>query len=141
MDLIRRLLVDHSRKAQVVVAAAVMAWCVAAALYNLTTASRPRHPIAVLEAQFASLIPYLPASGEVGFLEHYADPGAEDAVKTWYTAQYALAPRIVAARPGAEFLIVADGTAHPSSDPRLEEYFRVVTVEGGHQLYRRLLVR
>ena len=120
-------------------AVAAMAWCLAAAVYNVRTAWNPRHPIADLEAQFSALIPHLPTRGEVGFLEHHDAPGTADAARTWYTAQYALSPRLVVSRLGPEFLIVAAGTAHPDGDRRLEGYVHIHTVPGRHQLYRRLV--
>jgi len=114
-----------------------MIWCIAAAAMNVAFVPTPRHAIADLEAEFAALIPHLPPRGEVAFLEHHHAPGSEDAVRTWYTAQYALSPRIVVARLGPEFLIAARGTVHPDGDARLEGYVRIHTGPGGHDIYRR----
>jgi hypothetical protein len=91
------------------------------------------------EAGFRALVPYLPAVGTVGYLEPDADDQPGDAVRMHYTAQYALVPRVVLARPGSEFMIVPRGTVRADEDPRLEGYHVVATVTAGHQLYRRLM--
>jgi hypothetical protein len=117
----------------------LLAWCVAA---STASARRPHSsgvsPVGALEAEFAALLPSLPERGEVGFLDRYIDAGTEDAVRAWFTAQYALAPRVVVSRTGPEFLIVANGAAHPDGDPRLEGYALVESVPGGHRLFQRV---
>lgn len=135
MQLVRAL----GRRWHMLLAGIVMTWCLVAAVDNLRHAGTPRHPIAELESQFAALIPHLPPHGEVGFLEHHDMPASEDAVRTWYTAQYALSPRIIVGRHGTEFLIAAHGNAHPAGDARLDGYVPVHTGPGGHQIYRRFL--
>lgn len=115
------------------------AWCAAMTLSALRApAPAPRvQPIAALESEFVALSQHLPARGVVGFLDHHERSGAEETVRAWFTAQYALVPRVIVSRTGPEFLIVADGAAHPDGDPRLDGYAHVTTVSGGHRLYRR----
>lgn len=94
--------------------------------------------MARLEREFRVLIPDLPSSGDIGYLERYEEGGSVEAVRTHYAAQYALAPRIIVARTGSEFVIVADGTERPGGDPRLRGYFQVARTPAGHRVFRRL---
>jgi hypothetical protein len=80
----------------------------------------------------------LPPAGDVGYLDRYENAGDETVVRARYAAQYALAPRVLLPRVGAEFLIVADDTARPGGDPRLDGYFLVAATPAGHRLFRRL---
>lgn len=97
----------------------------------------PVDPMAQLEAGFRELIPELPPSGEIGYLEQYGEGVSVDAVRTHYAAQYALAPRIVVGRTGQEFVIVANGTERPGGDPRLRGYVQVARTPAGHRVFRR----
>jgi hypothetical protein len=54
-----------------------------------------------------------------------------------YAAQFALTPRVVVARTGPEFLIVARDTARPNGDPRLDGYHLAASLPNGHRLFRR----
>jgi len=114
----------------------LLAWCLVAA-FSAFRLSRPPDPIAGLDAEFSALAEHLPARDLIGFLDRHENTGTDDAARTWYTAQYALAPRVVVSRVGPEFLIVARGAARPGGDPRLDGYTHVETVAGGHRLYRR----
>lgn len=134
----RTVLVRLGRVARSAALAGLLAWCVVAAL-SAFRLLRPPDPIADLDAEFSALAEYLPPRGLVGFLDRYADGGTDDAARTWFTAQYALAPRVVVSRVGPEFLIVARGAAQPGGDPRLDGYTHIETVAGGHRLYRRNL--
>ena len=117
-------------------------WCVVAAVSAHLAAWRPReNPAAQFDAEFSEFAGHLPARGEIGYLEPHQDAGSEDAVRTRYLAQYALSPRVVVARVGPEFVIVALDAAHPEGDPRLDGYAHVTTVRGGHRLFRRLTNR
>ena len=115
-----------------------MAWCLVAA-FSAFQFSRAPDPTDDLDAEFSALAEHLPPRGLVGFLDRYADGGTDDAARTWFVAQYALAPRVVVSRVGPEFLIVASGAAKPGGDPRLDGYIHIETVAGGHRLYRRNL--
>ena len=115
----------------------LLAWCLAAALSALLTALRqPRDPMAELEASFAPFAFELPPFGEIGYLE--AAVGGDEAERTYYAAQYALVPRVIVARTGPEFLIVAGGSER-ERDPRLEGYFLARPLPNGHRLFRRLV--
>jgi hypothetical protein len=114
----------------------VLGWCLVAA-FQAFQLSHPLDLIADLDEEFSLLAEHLPPYGQVGFLDRYENGGTDDAVRTWYTAQYALAPRVVVSRVGPEYLIVARGAARPAGDPRLEGYTHIETVAGGHRLYRR----
>ncbi len=98
----------------------------------------PADSMARLEAEFLPLASYLPAQGEVGYLERYDEPGGDDEVRTHYAAQYTLVPRVVVARLGQEFVIVPRDAAQPGGDPRLDGYFLVTRAASGHSVYRRL---
>jgi hypothetical protein len=115
----------------------LLTWCLAAAVSALLTAARqPRDPMPELEASFAPFVIELPASGVVGYLE--APVGGAEAERAYYAAQYALVPRVIVARTGPEFLIVARGTAREGGDPRLEGYFPIRHLPNGHRLFWRL---
>ena len=94
---------------------------------------------AALESEFRELVPQLPPTGVVGYLERYVDADAVEAVRMHYLAQYALVPRIVERGTGPEFLIVARGTEAPGGDFRLEGYFPVANYSSGHRVYRRFV--
>jgi len=117
--------------------ACVLGWCLVAA-FQAFQRSHPSDLIADLDAEFSLLAEHLPPRGPVGFLDRYEDGGTDDAVRSWYTAQYALAPRVLVSRIGPEYLIVARGAARPAGDPRLGGYTHIETVAGGHRLYRRI---
>jgi len=122
-----------------VLAGPLLAWCLLAAVSSLQTSlARNRDPMGELEAEFRPFALELPATGEVGYLEHYGD-ATDDTVRMHYAAQYALVPRVVVGRVGPEFLIVARGTARPQGEPRLDGYFRVAAFPSGHRLFRRLV--
>jgi hypothetical protein len=84
---------------------------------------------------FAELLP--PGATTIGYLEQYDGAGSDEVVRTYYAAQYALAPIVVEPRVGAEFVIVARGTARPDGDPRLEPYHVAAALPTGHRLFRR----
>lgn len=123
---------------QVVLGGLVLAWCLAAAIGSLRAVhARPRDPMSLQEAEFRALAPYLPRRGEVGYLEPDADDLSGDAVRAHYAAQYALAPLVVVARTGPDFLIVPRGTVRPEADERLAGYGLALALPSGHALYRR----
>lgn len=126
---------DRVRRVLAVVA---VAWAVVAALSAASAARRtPVDPMARLEAEFLPLAAALPVRGEIGYLERYENGGAEDAVRTHYAAQYALTPRVVRARTGQEFVVVAAGHDRPGGDPRLRGYAPVASSPAGHRVFRR----
>ena len=113
-------------------------WALLAAGSALRSAlALPVDPMASLESEFAALIPELPPSGQIGYLERYQDGGSVEAVRMHYAAQYALAPRIIVGRTGSEFVIVALGTERPGGDPRLSGYVQVARTPAGHRVFRR----
>lgn len=117
----------------------LLAWCVTAAAAGLQDArALPDDPMARLDAEFlpfASLLP--PDTATIGYLEQHDGAGSDDVVRTYYAAQYALAPIVVEPRVGAAFVIVARGTARPDGDERLEPYQVVAALPTGHRLFRR----
>jgi hypothetical protein len=116
-----------------------MLWALAAGVAAVFDArERPLDPMPELQRQFAGLARYLPGHGVIGYLQAYENAGDEEAVRMHYAAQYTLVPRVVVTRTDTEFLIVARGTERPGGDPRLDGFYRVATVSGGHRLYRRL---
>jgi hypothetical protein len=122
-----------------VLATLALAWSLVAALSAVrTVVSLPPDSMQRLEAEFRELAPRLPPTGEIGYLDRYENAGDDAAVRSWYAAQYALAPRVVVSETGPEFLIVADGTERPGGDDRLAGYFLVTTTAAGHRLFRRL---
>ena len=122
-----------------VLATLALAWSLVASASALRTALLlPPDPMQRLDAEFRELAPRLPPTGEVGYLDRYENAGDDAVVRARYAAQYALAPRVVLARTGPEFLIVADDTERPGGDPRLDGYFLVTTTSAGHRLFRRL---
>lgn len=127
------------RVGPILVGAALLAWAVdnAWVTWGIATA-RPIDQTAALDRTFRSLSPYLPPFGEVSFLEPDSDDNPGDPVQLHYVAQYALVPRTVHARPGAEFIIVPRGTIRPEADPRLAGFYPIVTLDSGDRLYRRL---
>lgn len=118
--------------------AVVLAWCLAVAWTARSAAiTRPSDIMPELDRQFTLFDRQLPRLGVVGFLEPTKDAGAPEAVQIYYAAQYALAPRVVVPRVGAEFVIVPVGAASGDDDPRLTGYQRVGTSRDGHRLFRR----
>jgi hypothetical protein len=126
-------------RAQQMLAALAVGWALVAAIGAVRGArAQPLDPMERLEAEFRQLAKNLPPAGEVGFLDRYVDAGAEDAQRTHFAAQYALVPRVVLARVGLEFMIVAQGAAQPDHEARLAGYFLVSATPEGHRVYRRL---
>jgi hypothetical protein len=124
---------------QRVLAALGVAWSLLTAGAALRAArALPADPMARLEREFRVLVTDLPSTGVIGYLERYEGGGAVDAVQMHYAAQYALAPRIVVARTGSEFVIVASGTERPGGDARLDGYVAVTRTAAGHRVFRRL---
>ena len=118
----------------------LLSWSLLAAFSTVQDGlTREADPIAELEAEFLALTFDLPASGLIGYLEAHADAGTDAAVRMYFAAQYALAPRVVVGRIGPEFLIVARGTERPSGDSRLNGYHQVAAFPSGHRVYRRLV--
>lgn len=122
-----------------VLATLVLAWSLVAGASAVRVArALPPDPMRRLEAEFLELAPRLPPAGEIGYLDRYENAGDEAVVRERYAAQYALAPRVMVARTGPEFLIVAHDTERPGGDDRLAGYFLVSTTPAGHRLFRRL---
>jgi hypothetical protein len=122
-----------------VLATLALAWSLVAGASALRMAlTMPPDPMQRLEAEFLELAPRLPSAGDIGYLDRYENAGDEAVVRARYAAQYALAPRVVVARTGPEFLIVAHDTERPGGDARLNGYFLVATTSAGHRLFRRL---
>ena len=117
---------------------AALAWGLLAALSALETArSLDPDPTAELEAAFRPLASELPATGTIGYLEHYATAGSDAEVRRYYAAQYALAPLVIVSRTGPEYLLVAAGTADPAGDARLDGYVLAALFPNEHRVYRR----
>lgn len=113
-----------------------MVWCLAAGVSALRVArERAPDPMPVLQAEFEVFAPYLPARGDIGYLEQRE--GGDEAVRTYYAAQYALVPRVILSRVGPEFLIVPRGAAQ-EDDERLQGFHELKIFASGHRLFRRL---
>jgi hypothetical protein len=122
-----------------VLATLALAWSLVASASALRTVlPLPPDRMGQLEAEFLELAPRLPPTGEIGYLDRYENAADEAVVQARYAAQYTLAPRVVVARTGPEFLIVAHDTERPGGDSRLNGYFLVTTTSAGHRLFRRL---
>jgi hypothetical protein len=96
------------------------------------------------DRMYRSLIPWLPASGRVGYLQP-ADWPSPLAVQRFYLAEYALAPRLVALGTDAEFVIVTqeamargDGERASPPDKRLDGFLPVRSFESGIHIFRRI---
>ena len=96
------------------------------------------------DRMYRSLIPWLPASGRVGYLQP-ADWPSPQAIQRFYLAEYALAPRLVALGTDAEFVIVtpeakAHGGGEKTSlpDTRLDGFVLVRRFESGIHIFRRV---
>jgi hypothetical protein len=127
-------------RVQQILASLAVGWALVASIGAVRGArAQPLDPMKRLEAEFRPLAKDLPPAGEVGFLDRYVDAGAEDAQRVHFAAQYALVPRVVLARVGLEFMIVAQGAAQPDYDPRLDGYYLVSTTPEDHRVYRRLV--
>jgi hypothetical protein len=123
---------------QRVIGGALLVWCLLAAASAFRVAlARDRDPIARLDEEFRALVFDLPTRGVIGYLEPYEDAGSNAAIRAYYAAQYALAPRVLVGRVGPEFLIVPHGTPRPGGDPRLDGYDLVATSPSQHRVYRR----
>jgi hypothetical protein len=98
-------------------------------------------PVGRLDRTFAALKPFLPSTGRVGYLQPDDWPG-EDAIRTFYLAEYALTPRIVTLGTAAEFLIVVPAAGvtpdTAADDPRLEGFVLVRRFDAGVLLFRRV---
>jgi hypothetical protein len=120
------------------VCAVVLVWSVvSAAAACRDAAMRASNPVAALEAEFRTLAPALPSSGEVGFLRYDVDDDRADRVMVYYVAQYALVPRLVLKRTDLEFLIVARDAVRPGIDERLAGFVPVASSREGHRVYQR----
>src|SRR6478735_4961917 len=79
-----------------VLAMLALAWSLVAGASAVRAAlAQPPDPTQRLEAEFVELVPRLPPSGEVGYLDRYQNAGDDDALRARYAAQYAFAPRVL----------------------------------------------
>lgn len=104
----------------------------------------PPDVIELHDRMYRSLIPWLPASGRVGYLQP-ADWPSHQAIQRFYLAEYALAPRLVALGTDADFVIVTPeartrggGENASLPDTRLDGFWRVRSFESGIHLFRRV---
>jgi hypothetical protein len=104
----------------------------------------PSDIVELHDRMYRSLIPWLPVSGRVGYLQP-ADWPSPQAIMRFYLAEYALAPRIVALGTDAEFVIVtpeamAQGSGERASIPdrRLDRFLPVRSFESGIHIFRRV---
>jgi hypothetical protein len=98
------------------------------------------------EEQFRSLIAFLPTRGRIGYLQPPDWPGAA-AVRRFYVAQYALAPRLIVMHTEPEIVIVTPRASGASgatrgasvlSDPRLAGFQLAARSATGVRLFRRV---
>jgi hypothetical protein len=112
-----------------------------------SVASRERAPdFLTREIQrYEPLIPSLPLSGTVGYLQPQDWP-SNDAILRFYLAEYALAPRVIVPGTAPDFVIVVpealvddlDGRAGPSRDSRLAGFMHYARVHNGMRIFRRI---
>ena len=88
-----------------------------------------------LDTELRQLAGGLPRDGRIGYLEHATKPADPDVVRTFYVAQYALAPRVLVRRLEPFLIVIRDHAGQ--DDPRLNDYVLFSDVPGGH----RVLVR
>lgn len=93
--------------------------------------------VGALEADLRRLARVLPRDGRIGYLEHSTSPHDPPSVRTFYVAQYALAPRVLVRNLEPEFLIVLRDHAE-QNDPRLSGFRIFRYVPGGHRVFQRL---
>jgi hypothetical protein len=95
---------------------------------------------------YRELAPWLPPTGQIGYIPP-PDWPSPDAVRDFYLASYALAPRRVVVGTAPEFVIVpaaasvapgTDPSAPTSNNPRLAGFGLVRTGTGGTRLFRRV---
>ena len=91
--------------------------------------------MARLDAEFRAFAPYLPANGDIGYLEDRT--GSNDAQREYYAAQYALAPRVILSRVDGNYVIVPKDAAQ-TDDERLIGFRPVRSFAGGHRLFVRV---
>jgi hypothetical protein len=110
--------------------------------YQLARAPVPADLITPAQAAFAALHVDLPATGTVGFVPTLADPNLASA--SFFVAQYALAPHVLALDLDDARIVIAGPTASAATDadPRLLGFTfvgeRSGGIEGGSiRLYRR----
>jgi hypothetical protein len=92
--------------------------------------------IQALEAELRELARALPPRGRVGYLEHPTRRADADFVRTYYVAQYTLAPRVLVPNIGPSFVIVIRDHAAPG-DLRLNGLRLFAEVPGGHRVFVR----
>ena len=63
--------------------------------------------IAALDSELQTLARILPRAGPIGYLEHVTRPADPDVIQTFYVAQYALAPTVLAYSSRDAPLVVA----------------------------------
>jgi hypothetical protein len=93
--------------------------------------------VGALEADLRPLARVLPRDGRVGYLEHATRPADPDVVRTFFVAQYALAPRVLVRNLEEEFLVVVRDHAAAGHDERLDNFVIFRHVRGGHRVFRR----
>jgi hypothetical protein len=105
---------------------------------SLWRAPLPGHDVVrQLDREFRQLLPHLPRTGVVGYLEPPAGSDVVDEQRSFYAAQFSLAPLVIVRRLEPEFVIVPRGHAG-RDDPRLAGLFLYGTTSTGHRVYRRL---
>jgi hypothetical protein len=92
--------------------------------------------IPALEAELRPLARVLPRSGRIGYLEHSTRRADADVGRTFYVAQYTLAPRVLVPNLEPRFVIVIRDHAAPG-DPRLNGHRLFAEVPGGHRVFVR----
>jgi len=106
-----------------------------------TRMAREGDPVTIDDLWFGTLKPFLPARGRIGYLQP-ADWPDGAAVRSFYRAQYSLAPRIVVPGTAPDFLIVVPDarvrTETASADLRLAGFTLVRRFENGLLLFRRM---
>jgi hypothetical protein len=88
-----------------------------------------------LDTELRLLAGGLPRGGRIGYLEHATKPADPDVVRTFYVAQYALAPRVLVRRLEPFLIVIRDHAARDA--PRLKDYVLFSDAPGGHRVFVR----
>jgi hypothetical protein len=115
----------------------LLIWCVVTALDAMARAKALQDDgRRQLELELEQLAGDLPPRGIIGYVDaRSGDPSMEMAL---HVGQFAIAPRLIRAGSGPEWLIVRTEATGPAGDPRLTGYEAVGGAVGSHRIYRRI---
>lgn len=136
----RSPLLDFSRRADstAVVPALFAALAIVVAAISVWRPPLLEHDVVLqLDREFRQLLPHLPRTGAVGYLDPPEGSEVVDEQRLFYAVQFSLAPLAIVRGQEPEFVVVPRGHA-VRDDPRLAGLFVYGTTSAGHRVYRRL---